>query len=66
MESYRHEIRQRLLSVTPDSRPSVPKDGPKPKFLVSYEGIRSNSEWTLCSPQSSTQMLIQARVLENW
>lgn len=62
MEGYRYGIRLHLLSVTLDSRPSVPNDGPKgEKTKVSgfidlrlYEGVRSNSVWTFCFPQSNT------------
>lgn len=69
MEDYRNEIRDPLKPVTFDSRPSVPVGAPKqrrPRPLFSYnlelyEGVRSNTVWTLCSPQ----ILIQAQVSEN-
>lgn len=53
MEDYRSEIRDPLKPVTRDSRPSVPVGAPRSLFshnLELYEGVRSNSFWTLCSP----------------
>lgn len=70
MEAYRCEMRQHLLSVTLDSRPSVPKDGPKRGedrslwFHMILGSMKELEVWTLCSPRSNIQMLIQAQVSE--
>lgn len=58
MEDYGSEIRDPLKPVTLDSRPSVPVGAPRSLFshnLELYEGVRSNSIWTLCSPQMSAK-----------